>query len=86
MNIVLFVNGTIGFSKNRFLDVYVFNRNTNAQLYLPSTFQTSDIELPNPKLKLNIHLTKSPKRDHIYIYLFYNLYTLEEHKCLILTS
>ena len=35
------------------------------------------------KLKLNIHLNKSPKRDHIYK-LF--LYTLEEHKCLILTS
>ena len=34
-------------------------------------------------LKLNIHLTKSPKRDPIYK-LF--LYTLEEHKCLILTS
>ena len=31
----------------------------------------------------NMHLTKSPKRDHIYK-LF--LYTLEEHKCLILTS
>ena len=31
-----------------------------------------------PKLKLNIHLTKSPKRDHIYKLC---LYTLEEHKC-----
>ena len=29
-----------------------------------------------PKLKLNIHLTKSPKRDHIYKFC---LYTLEEH-------
>ena len=29
-------------------------------------FQASDIELLSPKLKLNIHLTKSPKRDHIY--------------------
>ena len=36
-----------------------------------------------PKLKLNIHLTKSPKRDHIYKLCFYSL---EEHKCLILTS
>ena len=35
------------------------------------------------KIKLNIHLTKSPKRDHIYKLC---LYTLEEHKCLILTS
>ena len=35
------------------------------------------------KLKLNIHLTKSPKRDHVYKLC---LYTLEEHKCLILTS
>ena len=35
------------------------------------------------KLKLNKRLTKSPKRDHIYK-LF--LYSLEEHKCLILTS
>ena len=36
-----------------------------------------------PKLKLNIHLTKSPKRDHFYKLC---LCTLEEHKCLILTS
>ena len=35
------------------------------------------------KLKLNIHLTKSPKRDHVYKLC---LYTLEEDKCLILTS
>ena len=35
------------------------------------------------KVKLNIHLTKSPKRDHIYKLC---LYTIEEHKCLILTS
>ena len=32
------------------------------------------------KLKLNIHLTKSPKRDNIYKLC---LYTLEEHKCLV---
>ena len=31
------------------------------------------------KLKLNIHLTKSPKRDHIYKLC---LYTLKEPKCL----
>ena len=47
--------------------------------YLPSTFQTSDIELLSPKLKLTTHLTKSPKRDHIYKLC---LYTLEEHKSL----
>ena len=47
-----------------------------AKFYLPSTFQTSDIELLSPKLKLNIHLTKSPKRDHIYKF---SLYTPEEH-------
>ena len=64
--------------------VYAFTRNKNAKLYLPSTFQTSDIELLGPKIETyNIHLTKSPKRDHIYNLC---LYTLEEHKCLILTS
>ena len=53
------------------------------KLYLLTTFQTSDIQLLAQKLKLKIHLTKSPKRDQIYkLY----LYTLEEHKCLILTS
>ena len=57
--------------------------NKHAKLYLPNTFQTSDIELLGPKLKPIIHLNKSPKRDHIYkLY----LYTLEEHKCLTLTS
>ena len=30
------------------------------------TFQTLNIDLLTPKLKLNIHLTKSPKHDHIY--------------------
>ena len=65
------------------ISAYALNRNNHTKLYLPSTFQTLDIELLIPKLKLNIHLTKSPKRDHIYK-LF--LYTLEEHKCLILTS
>ena len=63
--------------------LYALNRNNHAELYLPGTFQTSDIELLSPKLKLNIHVTKSPKRDHIYKFC---LYTLEEHKCLILTS
>ena len=34
---------------------------------------------PEPeKLKLNVHLTKSPKRDHIYKL---GLYMLEEHNC-----
>ena len=46
-------------------------------------FQTSDIELLSPKLKLNIHLTKSPKRDHIYILC---LYMVEEPNCLKLAS
>ena len=50
--------------------------NKTAKLYLPSTFQTSDIELLSQKLKLSIHLTKSSKRDHIYKFC---LYTLEEH-------
>ena len=58
--------------------MYAFNRNKIAKLYLPSTFQTSDIELLAPKLKDNIHLTKSPKCDNIYKLC---LYTLEEHKC-----
>ena len=43
----------------------------------------SDIELLSPKIELNIHLTKSPKCDHI---LKLCLCTLEEHKYLILTS
>ena len=30
--------------------VYVFNRNKQAKLYLPSTFQASDIELLSPKI------------------------------------
>ena len=53
--------------------------------YIPSTFQTSDIELLSPKIETSysVHLTKSPKRDHIYTLC---LYTLEEHNCLILTS
>ena len=44
----------------------LLNRNKNATLYLPNTFQASDIELPAQKFKLNIYLTKSPNRDHIY--------------------
>ena len=35
--------------------VYAFNRNKHAKLYLPGTFQTSDIELLSSKF--NIHLT-----------------------------
>ena len=46
-------------------------------------FHTSDIELLSPKLKLNMHHTKSPKHDHIYKL---RLYLLEEHNCLLLTS
>ena len=63
--------------------VYAFNKNKNGKLYQPSMFQASDIELLSPKLKLNIHLTKSPKRDHI---LKLCLCTLDEHNYLILTS
>ena len=37
------------------------------------------------KLKLNIHLTESPKRVHIYKQCLLILYLLEEHECLILT-
>ena len=62
--------------------VYVLNRNKHAKLYLPSMFQTSDIEILSPKLKLYMHLTQSPKRDHIDKVC---LYMLEEHNCLILT-
>ena len=46
-------------------------------------FQTSDIELLSPKLKLSMHVCKSFKRGHIYKFC---LYMLEEHNCLILTS
>ena len=45
--------------------------------------QASDIELLSQKIELNVHPTKSLKRDHAYKLC---LYTLEEHKCLILTS
>ena len=31
--------------------VYAFNWNKTAKLYLPSTFQTSDIELLSPKIE-----------------------------------
>ena len=37
--------------------VYALNRNKHDKLYLPSTFQTSDIELLSLKIELNIHLT-----------------------------
>ena len=57
---------------------YALNRNNTDELYFPSTFQTSDIELLGPKLKIDIHLTKSPKRGHIYKF---HLYMLEEHNC-----
>ena len=58
--------------------VYALNRNNPVKVYLPSTFQTSDIELMIPKIEPNIHLTKSPKRDHIYKLC---LYMLEEYNC-----
>ena len=47
-------------------------------LFMPET-QSS----PVPKLKLHLHLTKSPKRDNIYRWC---LYMLEEHNYLILIS
>ena len=50
------------------------------KLYLPSTFQASDIELLGPKTELNIFVTKSQKCDHIYKVC---LYILEENNCLI---
>ena len=49
--------------------VYALNRNNHGKLYLPSTFQTLDIDL-------------SPKRDHIYKLRFY---MVEEEICLIIT-
>ena len=55
---------------------YALNRNNIDELYFPSTFQTSDIELLVPKM--DIHLTKSPKRGHIYKFC---LYMLEEQNC-----
>ena len=55
--------------------VYAFSMNKHFNLYLPSTFQASDIELLSPKVKLHIHLTKSPKRDHVSQL---RLYMLEE--------
>ena len=58
--------------------------NTPNYTLIPSTFKTLDIELLSPIMgKLNIHLTKSTKRDHIYKLC---LYTLEEHKCLIFNN
>ena len=58
--------------------IYDLNRDKIVELYLPSTFQTSDIELWARKFKIDIHLTKSPKRDHIYKLC---LYMLVEHNC-----
>ena len=46
-------------------------------------FKLSDTELLSSKIEINIHLIKSPKRDHIYKLRFY---MPEEHNCLILTS
>ena len=57
--------------------VYALNRNNQGKLNLPSTFQTSDIELLKLNMKRNIHLTNSPKRDHIFKLRL---------NCLILTS
>ena len=52
--------------------VYAFNRNKHSKLYLPSTFQASDIELLSPKIET---FTKSPKREHVSKL---HLYMLEE--------
>ena len=57
---------------------YALNRNNIDELYFPSTFQTSDMSSWAQKLKIDIHLTKSPKRGHIYKLC---LYMLEEHNC-----
>ena len=66
------------------IQLIALNRNKNAKLYLSSPFQPNMYRAQSlPKFKLNIYLTKSPKRDHIYILC---LYMLEEHNCLILTS
>ena len=63
--------------------VYAFNRNKRDKLYLPSTIQTSVIELLSPKIETCLRLTKSPKREHIHKLC---LYMLGERNCLIFTS
>ena len=55
----------------------------NYTFLILARFGAHIIALLSPVMKLNIHLTKSPKRVHIYKLC---LCTLEEHKCLILTS
>ena len=65
------------------ISVYALSRNNHRKLYLPSTSQTSDIELLTQKLKLYIHRTNTAKRDNIYKFRFY---MPGEHNCLILTS
>ena len=64
---------------------YIGNRKKRVKSYIPSMFQTSDTQqlLSPKKLKFNIHLSKSHKRDHIYKLC---LYMLGKHICLILKS
>ena len=46
-------------------------------------FQASDIGAQKLRQNIHVHLTNSPKRDHIYkLY----LYMLEEHNCSTVTS
>ena len=40
----------------------------NAKFYLPSTFQTSDIEVLGPTIETLLHLTESLKRNDIEIF------------------
>ena len=60
------------------LFVYAYSRNKNAKFYLPSTFQTSDIEVLGPKIETLLHLTESLKRNDIETFC---LKMSDEHKC-----
>ena len=52
--------------------VYALSRNKRAEIYIPSMFQASDIELLNSKQKLRIYLK-------LKIYKLIMIYTLLNH-------
>ena len=58
--------------------VYALNRNTPAELYTPSIFQASDMELLNPNRNLIYILLNHPSMKHIYKL---GKHMLEEHNC-----
>ena len=58
-------------------------QNKHAKLCLPITFQISDTEVLIQKFQLNIHLTKSSKRDHNFKLC---LYTLKERIQSLITT